>query len=142
VAQQEGLGEEEVTGDIRARTRDALGELTDALHDLWFTVDDIAFHEERREVVVPIVLPAEQRGRFGWRSIVKGTDPAGTLVVSHVARLDIHDEAGVGDYELNYLEATDAEQQAVVRLHATIPLRVDLYVDEIDVEFVPARRTG
>lgn len=126
-----------MSGEARARTPDALGDITDVVHDLWFTVDDIQFREERREVVVPIVLPGEQRGRLGWRSIVKGADLAGTLTVRHVARLDVLDEARVGDYEVDYLEATDVEQHLVVRLHATIPLRVDFYVDEIDVEFVP-----
>jgi hypothetical protein len=125
-----------VTGLV-AETPAALGELSSRIHDRWFRLDDVEYVRARREVSIPLVLGAEQRGRLGWRSIVMGTEPAGALCVREVAQLEIADPEGVGEYEVDRLTVARSGAGLVVRLHATIPLRIDFIVDRLEVEFVP-----
>ncbi|HEX7299233.1 MAG TPA: hypothetical protein VF257_09500 [Solirubrobacteraceae bacterium] len=123
------------SGGYSATTSDALRELSGFVHDAWFSLDDVAHAAERGEVRVPLLRGEEQRGRWGGRSTVMGGESVGTLVIRNVRAMAIDDEAQVGDYEVDYLAAI--EDGRLLQLHATIPLRIDLQVSEIDVEFVP-----
>jgi hypothetical protein len=134
VAKPEGLGE--VSDDYVARTPDALEELTGLVHDEWFNVHDIEYMADRGEVKLELLRASVVRKRFGWESLAMSTERAGTLIVRKVRSMEVDDEAQVGDYEVDYLTGDEAGR--VVQLHATIPLRIDFHVDEIDVSFLPA----
>jgi hypothetical protein len=69
---------------------------------------------------------------MGWRSVM-GDEPVGTLVIRNVGGMAINDEAQIGGYEVDYLIAAE---DRVLRLHATIPLRIDFRVGAIAAEFV------
>jgi hypothetical protein len=119
-----------------ARTSDALEELTGLVHDAWFNLQEIEYAADPGEVRIELVHGAVVRERFGWESIAMSTERAGTLIVRKVRSMEVDDGAQVGDYEVDYLTVEEAGR--VVQLHATIPLRIDFHVDEIDVSFLPA----
>jgi hypothetical protein len=129
----------QVSNGYRATTPEALEYLTGLIHDVWFDLADVVRTPERREVTIPLVHGAEKRGRFGWRSTVMGTRSAGVLVVRNVREIEVDDQARVGDYEVDRVVVIENHDARVLQLHATIPLRFDFYVDDIDVEFVPPR---
>jgi hypothetical protein len=127
-----------VSDDYVARTPEALEELTGLVHDEWFNFDDIEYIADHGEVKLGLLRASVVPERFGWESLAMSTEPAGTLIIRKVRSMEVRDEARVGDYQVDYL--TVAEAGRVVQLHATIPLRIDFHVDEIDVSFLPAAR--
>jgi hypothetical protein len=119
-----------------ATTADGLSELSGYVHDEWFSLKAVEQSAGCDHVTIELVRGDVVRERLGWQSIEMGDDPAGTLIIRKVRGMKVYDEAQTGNYEVDYLTAT--ENGAIVQLHATIPLRIDFRVDEIDVEFVPA----
>jgi hypothetical protein len=117
----------------RAASREELLELGAAVHDLWFSLEQVARDSNGRTVVIPLERAESKPGRSGWRSVVRGKEPAAVLTVRRVRGLSIDDEAEVDEYEVDRIDVETRNSAMTITLEATIPLSLAFEVDEIDV---------
>lgn len=98
----------------------------DAVHDLWFEVDQI-----KRDFalgVVTVLLYKEVDG------LKQGQSASVKLKISCVERLQIHDTEQVGYYDINQIEVEPLG--GVVTITGCIPITITAHVARVSIELV------
>ena len=115
---------------ITATRADELRKVNDRIHDRWFSVNDIEYRPERRELRISFADDPTLDRRS--HDSVRGLGGVGSLVVRHVASYELTDRERIVWYDFNRLRYRERER--VLEVVTNIPLHVHLTVSALEVE--------
>lgn len=118
-------------------TAEELAEISSALHDEWFLLDQLEHDVDHAELRLPIYARRWRKRWLVWIGEPLGDPPpppTAILLVRRVAGFSVEDQAEVGSYGLSHLAYDPAV--AELRIVSNLPCEIVVRTQELDVELL------
>ena len=89
--------------------------LTELVHDMWFSVDDLSLDQVQDELVIPLRLKPKD-------------PPCARLIIPNARVIQVDDTERIGLYDISHILVQMPER--LLTIIGNIPIRVDITMDD------------